>query len=119
MRINRQVHSFHLVDPSPWPIISAMCAFFITFGGVLTMQAYSVGYMLFLYGFELFLLAIAAWWQDIITEGTFEGNHTKKVKKGLMIGMLLFIVSEIMFFFAFFFAFFYVSLNPSQAIGGV
>jgi heme/copper-type cytochrome/quinol oxidase subunit 3 len=36
-----------------------------------------------------------------------------------MMGMLLFIVSEIMFFFAFFFAFFYVSLNPSPAIGGV
>jgi cytochrome c oxidase subunit 3 len=52
-------------------------------------------------------------------EGTFEGNHTLKVKKGLMIGMLLFIVSEVMFFFAFFFAFFYVSLNPSHALGGV
>lgn len=52
-------------------------------------------------------------------EGTFEGNHTRRVKKGIMVGMLLFIVSEIMFFFAFFFAFFYVSLNPSYAIGGV
>jgi len=52
-------------------------------------------------------------------EGTFEGNHTRRVKKGIMVGVLLFIVSEIMFFFAFFFAFFYVSLNPSYAIGGV
>lgn len=119
MRINRQVHSFHLVDPSPWPFISAMCAFFITFGGVLCMQAYTIGYSFFLYGFELLCLAAGAWWQDVIMEGTFEGNHTKKVKKGLIIGMLLFIVSEVMFFFAFFFAFFYVSLNPSHAIGGV
>ena len=119
MRLNRQIHSFHLVDPSPWPFISAFCAFFITFGGVMTMQAYSAGYSLFVFGFELLLLGAAAWWQDIIVEGTFEGNHTKRVKKGLMIGMLLFIVSEVMFFFAFFFAFFYVSLNPSQAIGGV
>ena len=33
--------------------------------------------------------------------------------------MLLFIVSEIMFFFAFFWGFFHSSLNPSIAIGGV
>ena len=33
-------------------------------------------------------------------------------------GMLLFIVSEIMFFFAFFWGFFHVSFNPSIAIGG-
>jgi len=34
-------------------------------------------------------------------------------------GMLLFIVSEIMFFFAFFWAFFHSSLNPSIVLGGV
>jgi cytochrome c oxidase subunit 3 len=34
-------------------------------------------------------------------------------------GMILFIVSEIMFFFAFFWAFFHSSVNPSIAIGGV
>jgi heme/copper-type cytochrome/quinol oxidase subunit 3 len=33
--------------------------------------------------------------------------------------MLLFIVSELMFFFAFFWAFFHSSFNPSHAIGGV
>jgi heme/copper-type cytochrome/quinol oxidase subunit 3 len=33
--------------------------------------------------------------------------------------MILFIVSEIMFFFAFFWAFFDASLNPNQSIGGV
>ena len=34
-------------------------------------------------------------------------------------GMLLFIVSEVMFFFAFFWAFFHSSVNPSIFIGGV
>jgi hypothetical protein len=61
MRINRQGHSFHLVDPSPWPFVSAMCAFFITFGGVLTMQAYIIGYILFSNGFELICVAVSAW----------------------------------------------------------
>jgi len=59
------------------------------------------------------------WWRDIIREGTFEGQHTSTVQLGLRMGMLLFIVSEIMFFVAFFWAFFHSSFNPSPAIGGV
>eukprot|EP01039_Chlorochromonas_danica_P011554 gene11554-12936_t len=34
-------------------------------------------------------------------------------------GVILFILSEVMFFFAFFWAFFHSSFNPSLAIGGV
>jgi cytochrome c oxidase subunit 3 len=34
-------------------------------------------------------------------------------------GMVLFIVSEIMFFFAFFWAFFHSSTSPAIEIGGV
>ena len=46
------------------------------------------------------------WWRDIVRERTYEGQHTFIVQKGLRMRMLLFVVSEIMFFFAFFWAFF-------------
>jgi len=59
------------------------------------------------------------WWRDVIREATYEGQHTMAVSSGLRMGMLLFIVSEVMFFFAFFWAFFHSSFNPSPAIGGV
>jgi cytochrome c oxidase subunit 3 len=58
------------------------------------------------------------WWRDIVREGTFEGQHTSVVQNGLRMGMILFIVSEIMFFFAFFWAFFHSSLSPIPEIGG-
>jgi cytochrome c oxidase subunit 3 len=48
-----------------------------------------------------------------------QGFHTLVVRQGLRFGMVLFIVSEVMFFFAFFWAFFHVSLAPSIAIGGI
>jgi cytochrome c oxidase subunit 3 len=41
---NNQKHSFHLVDPSPWPFISSFSALFMTFGGVLYMHGYYGGY---------------------------------------------------------------------------
>lgn len=59
------------------------------------------------------------WWRDIIREATFEGHHTGAVQGSLRYGMLLFIVSEVMFFLAFFWAFFHSSLAPTVEIGAV
>jgi len=116
---NNQRHGFHLVDPSPWPLISAFSALMVTFGGVLYMHGYVGGGFLWRYGICMVLFMMFVWWRDIIREGTLEGQHTAIVQEGLRMGMLLFIVSEIMFFFAFFWAFFHSSFNPSVAIGGV
>ena len=116
---NNQKHGFHLVDPSPWPIISAFSTLFMTFGGVCFMHGYAGGYFLFQLGFLFVLFMMFCWWRDVVREATFEGQHTNAVSSGLRMGMLLFIVSEIMFFFAFFWAFFHSSFNPSIAIGAV
>jgi len=43
-------HSFHLVDASPWPIVSAFAALMTTFGGVLYMHGYIGGNFLFRFG---------------------------------------------------------------------
>lgn len=116
---NNQKHSFHLVDPSPWPIVSAFSALMLTFGGVLYMHGYSGGFFLVKFGFLMILFMMYCWWRDIIREATLEGQHTKSVQTGLKMGMILFILSEVMFFVAFFWAFFHSSFNPSHVIGGV
>jgi len=117
--INNQRHGYHLVDPSPWPFVAAFAALSLTFGGVLYMHGYSGGSFLWQFGFFMILFVMFSWWRDIVREGTFEGQHTQIVQSGLRMGMLLFIVSEIMFFFAFFWAFFHSSFNPSITLGGV
>ena len=112
-------HSWHLVDPSPWPFVASIGAFAMTTGGVLYMHNYVGGASLFLNGVVIILFVMFTWWRDVIREATFEGKHTYPVQRGLRLGMLLFIVSEIMFFFAFFWAFFASSLTPVFNIGGV
>jgi cytochrome c oxidase subunit 3 len=68
----------------------------------------------------ILLVAVAyRWWADVVREGTYQGLHTNAVQTGLRYGMLLFIVSEVMFFLAFFWAFFHSSILPSIEIGGV
>jgi cytochrome c oxidase subunit 3 len=112
-------HSFHLVDPSPWPLVASLAGFFMTSGGVLYMQKFVGGGELFLVGFATLLYVMFTWWRDIVREATFEEQHTFAVQRGLRLGMVLFIVSEVMFFFAFFWAFFHSSLSPAFNLGGV
>ena len=77
---NNQKHPFHLVDPSPWPLVAALSALITTMGGVLYMHNYRGGGSLLLCGFLGILGVMFFWWRDIIREGTFEGAHTKKVQ---------------------------------------
>lgn len=114
--LDKKRHLFHLVDPSPWPLFSAFGAFAVTFNAVLFFHEYNSGINL-LFSMLYLILTSIYWWRDVIREGTFQGCHTSVVQAGLRLGMILFIVSEVMFFFSFFWAFFHSSLSPTIEIG--
>jgi hypothetical protein len=71
-------------------------------GSVLYFNGYLGGLFTSFFGFFFLLLSLFDLWQDVIRESTFEGHHTSLVQIGLRMGMILFIVSEVMFFFGFF-----------------
>ncbi|HJK87453.1 MAG TPA: cytochrome c oxidase subunit 3 [Candidatus Megaira endosymbiont of Hartmannula sinica] len=104
-------HHFHLVDPSPWPIAVSFSLLFLSLGIVFYIHSYPYGSYILSFGILCILLSVYGWWSDVIKEG-LSRHHTKIVRKGLSIGMSLFILSEIMFFFAFFFSYFSASLFP-------
>jgi cytochrome c oxidase subunit 3 len=108
-----------MVKASPWPFVTSLAALVTTVGASLYMHFFFIGAKLFLFGLLLLLACMICWWKDVITEATYYGDHTKAVRRGLRYGMLLFIVSEIMFFLAFFWAFFHSSLAPAMEIGFV
>ena len=120
--INRnqfQSFPYHLVDPSPWPILVSFSLLSFTVGAVVYMQGYPYGNYLISLGFHITLFAMILWFRDIITEGTFLGNHTIEVQKGLTLGIVLFIISEVFAFLSVFWAFFHSSLSPAIELGGV
>jgi len=106
-------HDYHLVNPSPWPLVGSIAAAVMAVGGVIWMKG--------LFGLEKhtlwpFLLGLAGvlytmfgWWSDVISEAN-HGDHTPVVSIGLRYGMILFIVSEVMFFVAWFWIFFEMAL---------
>lgn len=116
---NIQQHSYHMVTYSPWPLLGALSALVLTIGGVMYMHFFEGGFFTLEFGLFLVTMVFFFWWRDIIRESTFEGMHTKIVQTGLRFGMVLFILSEVMFFFAFFWAFFHSSLAPCIELGSI
>src|ERR1700729_1936822 len=113
-----QYHPFHLVENSPWPILLSFSLLSLTTGAVMYLQGYPNGGLLLTLGLILTASGMGLWFRDVITEGTYEGHHTKQVQKGLIIGLVLFIISEVFAFFSVFWAFFHSSLSPAIEIGG-
>jgi len=111
-----QIHPFHLVKSSPWPLSLSMSLLFLAFSFLGSLQSlpFFMTCLSCLYSFSV----ICLWQLDIIIESTYEGSHTIRVRSGLTIGWLVFLCSEVMFFFSFFWAFFHFSLSPDPAIGG-
>ena len=109
-------HPYHLVDPSPWPVVGAISAGVLTTGLVLFMHHIGPWEVLLPLGVIGVLSTMFLWFRDVIDEGTYKGFHTPIVQIGLRYGMALFIASEVMFFSAFFWAYFDASLFPA---GGV
>jgi cytochrome c oxidase subunit 3 len=122
ININRnkfQNFAFHLVTVSPWPILVSFSLLSLTLSAVMYMHGYPNGGVLLLLGLVLTVYGMAVWFRDVNTEATALGDHTHEVQKGLILGVLLFIVSEVFAFLSVFWAFFHSSLSPAIEIGGV
>ena len=121
---NKERHQFHLVDNSQLPLLISTSAMLLVMSFVFyfhpsnPFSLHDVDNSVFHSSWLLFTFVLFAWFVLVVIESG-QGHHTWAVRNGLRFGMVLFIVSEIMFFFAFFWAFFHVSLSPAIAIGGI
>nr|YP_008082995.1 cytochrome c oxidase subunit III [Halocynthia spinosa]CCO25774.1 cytochrome c oxidase subunit III [Halocynthia spinosa] len=111
----RKATVFHLVDASPWPIMGANVGFLLTLG--LVRWFHQGFFSVVFFGLLLLVLCCFFWWRDVVRESSYLGFHTSGVRKGLRIGMVLFITSEVFFFLGFFWAFFHSSLVSGVDLG--
>lgn len=83
-----QLFPFHMVTASPWPMFISFSLLILTMGSVVYIQGYASpfgdsGISLVLLGFISTALCLALWLRDVVTEGTFLGDHTIPVQKDL------------------------------------
>jgi cytochrome c oxidase subunit 3 len=118
-------HDYHILNPSHWPLLGAIFAFIMLFGAVAWMGQGQMtvfggfviqGPWMFIIGFIGVLYTMFGWWADTVTENQV-GDHTPVVLIGLRYGVILFIMSEVMFFFAWFWSFFKHAIFPMHPDG--
>ena len=85
------------------------------FGAVLWMH--DGGPWMFLIGLTAVLYTMYGWWAETVVENQV-GDHTPVVLIGLRYGVILFIMSEVMFFFAWFWSFFKHAIYPMETYVG-
>ncbi|MCH9808129.1 MAG: cytochrome c oxidase subunit 3 [Alphaproteobacteria bacterium] len=117
-------HDYHLVDPSPWPIVASVAALATAIGAIAWMRTAGVhsdglwgitGPWLFAMSFVALCFVSYMWWADIVKEA-HKGDHTPVVQLHLRYGMIMFIASEVMFFVAWFWAYFDAALFPAGTL---
>jgi len=112
-------HLFHVLEPSLWPFFIAFGLFFFLTGLGFSMHYIITGYYIILFGLLMLIITSIYWFIDISREAVVIGYHSRAVRKGLKLGFIFFIASEIMLFFGFFWAFFASSLSPSIELGSI
>lgn len=116
MGAHAQKHDYHLLNPSPWPLVGSIGAAVMAVGAVMYFVSKKAGNPQLLYlvpGLLLVIFTMFMWWRDVIKEA-HAGDHTPVVQLHLRYGMILFIASEVMFFVAWFWAYFDVALFPND-----
>lgn len=66
-----QAFPFHLVDPSPWPILTSFSLLSMAIGAVLYFHGFNNGGYILLLGFILTASGMTLWFKDVIYEGTY------------------------------------------------
>lgn len=115
-------HDYHILNPSLWPLMGAIGGFVMLAGMVGYMHDTWAGPWVALIGLFIVLFTMYVWWRDVAIEAD-SGDHTPVVMIGIRYGVILFIISEVMFFLAWFWNFFKHALYPmgpqSPAVDGI
>ena len=102
----------HYVSPSPWPFLAGLGGWGLTLRLITRFHPSSVVRVAYRALVLILLIVAYQWWRDIRRESTLYGGHTTQTQRGLKIGMLCFILREVIFFFGFFWAYYHGSLRP-------
>ena len=120
----------HLVDPSPWPMQMSIIAGSLLLGVIiLILNKTSEGLIggigiisqnrLVMNALIGVILIFILWIRDILRESVYTGNHTIKVKEGIMIGYMLFLITEIMVFVTIFWTVLNTTISPNSEVIGM
>ena len=73
MSDNNQKHPYHLVEPSPWPLVTSFSALIMAIGFIFLMHDGKT--LVFTIGSVAVVLSSILWWRDVVSESEGGGYH--------------------------------------------
>ncbi len=113
---NAHAH-YYVPNPSRWPIIASISIFTMFLGGAILLTGGSIGPLILGAGGVLFVVMLFGWFGTVIGESE-GGRYHEQEDTSFRMGMMWFILSEVMFFAAFFGALFYARQYAVPWLGG-
>lgn len=110
-------HPFHIVTVSPWPLYISVALFNLAIAAVSYFSGLQASGTVLLFALGVVVLVLALWLRDVVAEGTYLGDHTSDVVRGIGLGVVLFIATEVMVFVSIFWAYFHAALSPAVEVG--
>src|SRR5580698_7461551 len=107
---------YYIPHGSPWPIVGSISLFTLMAGAVSFLNNWAGGWV-FLPGALLLAFMFFGWFHTVIGESQ-RGIYNADVDRSFRMGMMWFIISEVMFFAAFFGALFYARMLSVPWVGG-
>ena len=108
---------YYVPHGSHWPIVGSIGLFLAMIGASSMLNGSSTGKYFLIVGVGIVLIMVFGWFGVVIRESV-DGFYNNQVDKSFRMGMLWFILSEVMFFAAFFGALFYARQYSIPWIGG-
>lgn len=67
-------HPFHIVEPSPWPVVGSLSVLVLAITAVLYMHGQPL--WIVIPGFAMLIFTLVGWWRDVVKE-SLTTDHTK------------------------------------------
>lgn len=96
----KKYNPFHLVELSPWPILTSFSFLSFALGVIIMVRSFYC--TPFLVSLLFLIFSSFLWGRDVHREGCYEGCHNLEVTDGFKVGIILFILSECFFFLGMF-----------------
>lgn len=116
IRKNRYFHYYNDINYTPWPFYISMYLFLFCFTFLVFLNG--IEFDLTLTVVTMLVVAIFDWVDDMIYDSNIFGKYTKKVRRSLVGGFLLFISSEALVFAGFLWAYFDRYFHTPGQLGG-
>lgn len=113
----RYYHYFNDIPYTRWPFYASGFIFLMLFYTTLYLNKYEYTGLLSVVSLLLLVYNIFGWFFDMLKESMVFGRYNRKVRKTLVAGFILFLVSEILFFAGFFWTYFDRFFHLSAFLG--